>query len=366
MPSIYEIFGYRINDTSEAALYHRLNAHCPFMDNLCDGGGNRYSTQISLEGNDHEELRSIYSSLQKLMPGVCSIKLEKQQTPWIVCPRRLLNFRASHSQLLKNAVEKNILNLLNFPTGTKLGVWRETKIEYYPTDSSLGFDYAFDYVLVPVNNIKVSQILTDILNVRTVTPTSIQRFIKSLVKSNFVIEDDVVLDFPVGSPIIIEIMTSSTSGSNKNKRSQISQAFEDALLGKPHLAPGINYRQIWSRMVGQLFVKSEVAVNWGGKAIWVLQDHLVDYIDKTTRLNIQEFRSEELSDINILSVGYNLENDSNPMDLTNIELFSGKLDLNKVSSDFTDIIRIATQPPFSRFIEQLVAKGAPKTFMIVE
>jgi len=44
-------------------------------------------------------------------------------------------------------------------------------------------------------------------------------------------------------------------------------AFEDAVLGKPHQGPGINYRQVWARMVSQLVVKSEVGLAWGGKTI---------------------------------------------------------------------------------------------------
>jgi hypothetical protein len=33
-------------------------------------------------------------------------------------------------------------------------------------------------------------------------------------------------------------------------------------------------------MVSQLVVKSEVALGWNGKAIWVVQDTLADYISK--------------------------------------------------------------------------------------
>ena len=76
-------------------------------------------------------------------------------------------------------------------------------------------------------------------------------------------------DFPVGNPVIVEVMTSSTSGGNKKKRSCIPQAFEDCMLGKSHLAPSINYRQVWARMASQLIVKSQAAMAWNGKTIWV-------------------------------------------------------------------------------------------------
>ncbi|MGI9057395.1 MAG: hypothetical protein ACR2H5_02350, partial [Ktedonobacteraceae bacterium] len=48
---------------------------------------------------------------------------------------------------------------------------------------------------------------------------------------------------------IIEIMTSSTSGGNKDKGTTISGAFQDAILGRSHRGPDINYRQVWARMV---------------------------------------------------------------------------------------------------------------------
>ncbi len=75
---------------------------------------------------------------------------------------------------------------------------------------------------------------------------------------------DFVEDAPTGVPGIIEIMTSSTSGGNRDRRTTISMAFEDALHDREHRAPGINYRQVWARMVSQLIPKSEAALAWGG------------------------------------------------------------------------------------------------------
>lgn len=39
-------------------------------------------------------------------------------------------------------------------------------------------------------------------------------------------------DFPADPVVIVEIMTSSTSGGDKNKRTQIGMAFEDAVLDR--------------------------------------------------------------------------------------------------------------------------------------
>ncbi len=46
MPKLFEIFGYPIDDHSEEAEQNRRAARCPFMNRDCDGGGNRYLSQI--------------------------------------------------------------------------------------------------------------------------------------------------------------------------------------------------------------------------------------------------------------------------------------------------------------------------------
>ena len=115
---------------------------------------------------------------------------------------------------------------------------------------------------------------------------------------------DCVEDFPHGAPLLVEIMTCSTSGGNKDKRTTIPMAFEDAALGKSHDAPGINYRQVWARMVSQLVGKSEVAMAWGGNAFWILQYVLLDYISRSTSLDLHQFLTERASEVNILSFSY--------------------------------------------------------------
>ncbi len=125
-----------------------------------------------------------------------------------------------------------------------------------------------------------------------------KKLIRLLTKSGYEIEIDgsayYVDNFPRGIPNIIEIMTSSTSGGNKDKRTQIAMAFEDALLGKPHKAPGINYRQVWGRMVSQLISKSEITAHWEGATIWVVQDVLAKYISKTTALDLKKFKASKI------------------------------------------------------------------------
>src|SRR5579863_4625944 len=89
MPQIFEIFGYPISDDSEAAKRTRREARCPFMGRDCDGGGNRYLSDVNL--NEKVDLGGIFVGRTSVRAGVCSIKLlPDADTPWIVCPRRLL------------------------------------------------------------------------------------------------------------------------------------------------------------------------------------------------------------------------------------------------------------------------------------
>ena len=60
---------------------------------------------------------------------------------------------------------------------------------------------------------------------------------------------------------------------------------------------------MWARMASQLIVKSEIANAWGGCAIWVVQDALVDYMNRKTGLRLDELRSLEWrrGEVNIIS-----------------------------------------------------------------
>ena len=88
MPKLFEIFGYPISDRSEEAELNRRAARCPFMNRDCDGGGNRYLSQIDLSRN--AALKAIFPDHSKVAAGVCSIQVKPDTAPWIVCPRRLL------------------------------------------------------------------------------------------------------------------------------------------------------------------------------------------------------------------------------------------------------------------------------------
>jgi hypothetical protein len=316
------------------------------MNALCDGGGNRYLTKIDLTQEARRSLKAFFSDLNSVVPGVCSIIPTHGQPPWIVCPRRLLVF--SDHGVHQNAVMRYLFRLLNYPVGTQLGIWQEVKVRYQDTRSDKLFDYTFDYVLMPIADVALPD-----------------KKAAQLSRRGFRVSgSNIVHSYPVGQPSIVEIMTSSTSGGNRARRTQIPQAFEDALLVRAHKGPGINYRQVWARMVSQLLVKSEVAHGWGGKAIWVVQDMLVDYIQRSTGLDIYAFANESPSQVNLLSVSYGDLRNAVPqgiLPLSNLQLFAGDIGpKSDITPSFLDIVRLPTQPPLARLIEALTRSGAPQ------
>lgn len=170
-------------------------------------------------------------------------------------------------------------------------------------------------------------------------------------------------DFPADPIVIIEVMTSSTSGGNKEKRTQIAMACEDAILhGERHNAPGINYRQVWARMVSQLIVKSQVGIAWGGKTIWLVQDVLADYISKSTALVLSQYVAKHLDEVNILSFGYGdaIADDRNSLvELKDPKLYSGPITKGgspNSQDGFVDIVKIGVPPPKTHIWKSLFSK----------
>ena len=48
MSKIYELFGYPVTDKNPNVQESRKRAFCPFMSATCDGGGNRFQSEINL------------------------------------------------------------------------------------------------------------------------------------------------------------------------------------------------------------------------------------------------------------------------------------------------------------------------------
>ena len=363
MPQVYELLGYPLSDKSESVEKSRKKAFCPFMNAKCDGGGNRFMSEINL--NDHPELSHYFIGMETVPSGICSIQLAPNTSPWIICPRRLLYMgnKASKKTLL-GTTQKSLLSKCNFRKDSRIGIWAETKVKYFGennTEENASFDYTFDYVLCELGrkSLKTASALTGIKESDLKRKLTSAGHTLSLINGELMVED-----FPIGMPFIIEVMTSSTSGGNKKMRSCIPQAFEDSILNKTHIAPGINYRQVWARMASQMIVKSQAALAWGGYTIWVLQDLLADYISSSTALDLKRFISKHLSEVNILSFSYSdkyqVPKKNSIIELSDSTLFAGPIrpfnEGEEISPSFQDIVLASVCPPKSVFLSALCKK----------
>jgi len=359
MPKLFEVFGYPLNDESDAAQTSRRLAYCPFMDCPCDGGGNRYLSHIALAGKP--ELAAFFRDKSVVPSGVCSIQLKEGEQPWIVCPRRLLALGRGGTQAAGNqpVAKKLLFDQLRYNAGVSIGVWPEVNLKWSGSVNGIEkrFDYTFDYLLMPIK-----RTLADEVEQRIGAPwEKIRRVLTSGGYTLGLYETtEYVEEFPYGSPTIVEIMTCSTSGGNKSKRTTIPLSFEDAILGKAHRAPGINYRQVWARMVSQLIVKSEVALDWDGKAFWILQDVLLRYINATTGLDILSYLNDVAAEVNILSLTYgeHFEDSQGPIGLKDFGLFSGPIS-ERASGGFQNMVRAPIVPPLDALISLLLRHGSP-------
>ncbi len=368
MPKIFELLGYPITDQSAEVKESRARAFCPFMGSICDGGGNRYMSEINLAV--HPELSSYFPGLPSVASGICSIQVKDGEPPWIICPRRLLYMgRKAPLEVLKGRVQKQLLDKCGFSKGRKLGVWSEVKVKYTGGDrEDVGglFDYTFDYVIVEIGRERLETVASKF-------GITLKEAGRMLEKSEYTLAQiggtTFVEDFPIGCPVIVEVMTSSTSGGNKKRRSCIPQAFEDCVLGKEHTAPGINYRQVWARMASQLIVKSQAAMAWEGKTIWVLQDLLAEYISASTALDLHQFMSENTDEVNILAYSYGdsykTRHESKTIELRDSTLYAGPirpLAEGEARPSFQDIVLASVCPPKEVLLMALCKKPMSNRF----
>ena len=306
MPKFYEVYGRDVYDQSTEALSERSAAYCPFTDSTCDGGGNRHQTKIKLANS---ELRGFFSDgLDSVIPGICSI--EYGDEVWIVCPRRLLGFdskatgipEVNHS-LLDH--EKLALRRAGVPTGVELGVWPEVYLKYGNDETAI--NYHFDFVIAPIRRQRSFAWLLE--KYRVSEGTEAQTLVRAAKTGKYITGRynptkalEVLPDLE--NPTIIEVMTASTSGSDTEAGTDIASSFTDSIMQREHNCPGINKRQVWGRMATQLFAKSALAENWGGKTIWLVQNQLLRNIELTTRLDLSSTEYATSGAVNFLSMSY--------------------------------------------------------------
>lgn len=270
------------------------------MGERCDGGGNRDMAQVNLR--ESAAFRAHFDKVgDKVNCGICSVM--QSQREWVICPRRILCFSESKHQA---AALNRTLHLSGWKPPQRLAVWREVRIR--AGDGKQKFNYAFDYI--------IRRLRAD--------------------------------GTPTGGPLVVEIMTCSTSGGSVAAGTDIKTAFCKAVMGEQHRAPGVNHRQVWARMASQLIVKSEAGLQWGGRTIWVIQDALADYIAESTGLRLAQMRCEQPGEVNLLAFRYNSDK-SGPRQLSEADLFAGPISSNGNGKPcFLDIIRPPFVPDFGK------------------
>lgn len=323
MPHVSELFGLALTASGAQGRDCR-QALCPHMGKLCDGGGNRDMARWPAAQQPLASLfdPSVREEGDNFIPcGVCSIRLSGGETSeryrdWAVCPRRLLTFEGRGFSDAQRTLGCKILGLAGFQPGDEIGIWSEITL----SDRSKNVRYRLDYVLRK--------------------------------------GDD--------PPVIVEVMTASTSGGNRRKRTDIQSAFCDAVLYAHGIlerrggSPGVNTRQVWARMASQMIVKSQIANAWGGSTIWVVQDSLLDYIKSSTGLRLDALRSSDWrpKEVNVVSANIN--------DPDDIELFAGPVQSQNGEACWSELLNAPGIPELEKLTDRLTADAAIATLDFVE
>lgn len=266
MPVVGELYGQSLAAKQSLDIAACRTARCPFMEATCDGGGNRNMAQVPASDQALGPFfdKSVGEATGGFLPcGICTVRSSRENSNWAICPRRLLSFGANGVSVKHKNLADRIFAIAGFSPNEKIDVWAEISLR----ESGEGkgqFNYRLDYVL------------------RSTAHGAV--------------------------PIIVEVMTASTSGGNRSKGTDIQGAFRRAVLytqqpiNEAIEAPGVNIRQVWARMASQMIAKSEAANSWGGRTIWVVQDRLVDYIRSNTALPLDDLRSPNWSpgEVNML------------------------------------------------------------------
>ena len=232
-------------------------ALCPFTHATCDGGGNRDMARVAASdpalGPFFE--REVGDATGGYLPcGVCSVRLPRDDVVWAICPRRLLTFGPQGVADGQEELANRVFAIAGLEPNEEVSVWTEVSLLEVGADGGR-FNYRLDYVL---------------RSTKAGAP-----------------------------PIVVEVMTCSTSGGNRARGTDIQGAFRRAVLfahtpaNAPVEAPGVNVRQVWARMASQMIAKSEAANSWGGRTIWVVQDRLVEYIRTNTALPLDALRAPD-------------------------------------------------------------------------
>ncbi|MCG5058634.1 MAG: hypothetical protein KA714_11700 [Limnoraphis sp. WC205] len=352
MPKIFELFGFPVNVRTDEVEEIRRSRKCPFMEAICDGGGNRYQTKIKL--TEKEPLTRYFNSgISEVIPGVCSIQTEEDI--WVVCPRRLFAAKSDSLEIpqINFALQSHEYNLLvsaGLPRGVNIGIWSEVVLNHQVNDAQI--NYHFDYIAAPLVETSLQQFLDSSNDLVDSTDEDLKNLVRLAKENGYYPRGqrkfaDVSIPLPdLSNLFIFEIMTASTSGSNTGSQTDIRSAFRNAILTSDHKSPGINKRQVWGRMVTQLFAKTALAYQWGGKSIWIIQDSLLRNIELTTRLKTDSLSDNYQRNISLIVMDYVVNNLDGSQRIAVKINKQGDAGINfEGNNTFTDILLPKVVPP---------------------
>lgn len=352
MPTFFDLFGFTVDNRTDIAEATRKASECPFMGDICDGGGNRYQTTIRLT-QDEPLTRYFNAGIQQVVPGVCSVLAGSDV--WVVCPRRLFAVRHAGDglPLVNHALQQHERDLLisaGLPQGVKIGIWSEVALRQRIDDTDI--NYHFDYIAAPLVEKTLECALRDMGLTAGQAEAHIVSLTRDAKKNNYYpnglrdISNVPILLPDMEAPYILEVMTASTSGSDTKNQTDMRSAFRNAILYRDHVGPGINKRQVWGRMVTQLFAKTALANKWGGRTVWIIQDELLRNIELTTRLKINSITSKSQQNISLVVMHYEASPKDGKKTMSVKISIDGDAGVDFGGNDtFTDILLPKTAPP---------------------
>ena len=200
--------------------------------------------------------------------------------------------------------ERDLLINAGLPRDTDIGIWAEVYLKLSGVEADT--NYHFDYVAAPLKQGALSEEAA----LYGEDEAGLGELVLSAKRGDWFrkgttnYQDTSIMLPDLAAPYILEVMTASTSGSDTEGGTDIRSAFRNAILGRDHEAPGINKRQVWGRMVTQLFAKTALANAWNGHTLWVVQDELLKNIELTTRLKTNTTPAHSKNNIHVAIMGY--------------------------------------------------------------